>query len=599
MRPLTAVALTAGLLLAGVLPAAADPVAASGDGVRRPGGATATLDGLKTFDGAVLRTKGRSHSLPAGLFEMTVDGGGRLKTYGIDLHNPAREQAKYQETPGRQTSLASHRNAGKIRWILRHSFPQIDDLARLAKEAGTGPLTQRTAAAGTQVAIWRYSDGADVQALDPAAEKLADWLERRARQVGEPGVSLGLEPAVISGKPGRRIGPVTVRTDAERVSVAPAPGAAAGGVKVTDAAGKPVGTVTDGAKVYVHIPEGAPDGTAALVAQTATPVPVGRAFTSAAGSQAQILAHSSESTVSAQTKVVWAAEGVVPALSARHNCVTRGVDVTAANPGDAPFTVEVGGAAYTVAARGSRTVTVPVTEDQPYDVVVTGRAGSAEGPARTPAPAGDGSTAPRDARDSGGAADSGDDRGKRADGATATAPATGGTRDRVKAHAGDGTGDTRSTGRAARSTSGGRDSGGPGDADGTQSAADDSDSPVAADGTPDGTSDGTPDPASGGGDSVEDFRKSFRGVLDCRTAGVAAPAPVASASGMSQTPVSRSAPLPAGDTGEEAVAGVSDGDLAATGGSGITPLIAGGAAVLIVVGGVVLFVLRRRNPAGE
>ncbi|MER6910774.1 LAETG motif-containing sortase-dependent surface protein [Streptomyces sp. NPDC000594] len=40
----------------------------------------------------------------------------------------------------------------------------------------------------------------------------------------------------------------------------------------------------------------------------------------------------------------------------------------------------------------------------------------------------------------------------------------------------------------------------------------------------------------------------------------------------------------------------SDEDLAATGGSGITPLIAGGAAVLIAVGGATLLVLRRRNP---
>ncbi len=111
------------------------------------------LDGLKTFDSAVLRVKGkngepdRTQEVAAGLFEMTVDGGGKLKTYCIDLHNPTQDQAKYLETPWAETSLNSNRDAGRIRWILQHSYPQVDDLAALAKAAGTGPLTDRTAAA--------------------------------------------------------------------------------------------------------------------------------------------------------------------------------------------------------------------------------------------------------------------------------------------------------------------------------------------------------------------------------------------------------------------------------------------------------------------
>ncbi len=145
------------------------------------------LDGLKTFDSAVLRIAGengapcRTQELPAGLFEMTVDGGGKLKTYCIDLHNPTQDQAKYLRPLGRDLARRQpERGQDPLDPPALH--PQVDDLAALAEAAGTGPLTERTAAAGTQIAIWRYSDDADVTASDKQAEKLADWLQRSARQ---------------------------------------------------------------------------------------------------------------------------------------------------------------------------------------------------------------------------------------------------------------------------------------------------------------------------------------------------------------------------------------------------------------------------------
>lgn len=378
-RPAAALLLS-GLVAATVL-VGAGPAAAADDPGRHHGGAAAVLDGLKTFDSAVLRVKGRNgapdrtQEVPAGLFEMTVDGGGKLKTYCIDLHNPTQDQAKYLETPWAETSLNSNRDAGKIRWILQHSYPRVDDLAALAKAAGTGPLTERTAAAGTQVAIWRYSDGADVTAADKQAEKLADWLHRSARTVKEPRPSLTLEPAAVSGRAGERLGPVTVRTDADQVSVAPPAGAAAGGVRITDEKGAPVTDATDGDRLYFDVPKGAGDGTASLGVQATTSVPVGRAFAGTGRTQTQILAGSSESTVSARATATWAETGAAPALTARKNCAEGGVDVTAANRGDEPFTFELAGAEHTVAAGETRTVTVPVAEDQAYDVTITGAAG--------------------------------------------------------------------------------------------------------------------------------------------------------------------------------------------------------------------------------
>ncbi|WP_408055303.1 LAETG motif-containing sortase-dependent surface protein [Streptomyces paludis] len=361
--------LVAALSLSGAGSAAAD------EAPRHRGGAVATLDGLKTYDTAVLRVNGEDQRLPAGLFEMTVDGGGRLKTYCVDIHNPTQDQATYLETPWDQTSLGANKNAGRIRWILDHSYPRIDDLAALAKSAGSGPLTEKTAAAGTQVAIWRYSDGADVDAADAAAGKLADWLEKSAKDSAEPKASLTLEPSAVSGRAGEPIGPVTVRTDATGVTVTPPADAAASGIRITDKDGAPVTTAVDGTELYFDVPTDSADGSAAFGVEATTSVPVGRVFAGATKSQTQILAGSSDSTVSATATANWAAEGAIPAVTAEKNCAEGGVDVTAANQGDAPFTFELAGAEHTVAPGESTTVTVPVVEDEAYEITVTGTGG--------------------------------------------------------------------------------------------------------------------------------------------------------------------------------------------------------------------------------
>lgn len=458
-----AAVLTAGLVAAGTLVGASAATAAPADETgQHQGGATAVLDGLKTYDSALLRTKGENgepatQELPAGLFELDVDGGGQLKTYCIDIHNPTQDRAKYLETPWAQTSLGANENAGKIRWILQHSYPQVDDLSALAGEAGTGPLTAKTAAAGTQVAIWRFSDKADVEAKDAHAEKLADWLEKNAESLSEPKASVALEPAAVSGKAGERVGPVTVRTDAGQVSVTPPADAAAGGVTVTDKDGKPVTQAADGAGLYFDIPKGAADGSAALTVQATTSVPVGRVFAGLTKSQTMILAGSSQSTVTATATATWAEEGAVPALTAQKNCAKGGVDITASNKGDEPFTFELAGAEHTIAAGETRTVTIPVAEDQAYDFTITGPGG---------------------------------------------------------------------------------------------------------------------------------FSKNFKGVLDCETAGTPTP-------GDGVGTQSGSEPVPA-QTGTSSTG--AEGDLAATGGSSATPVIAGVAIALVVLGGGAVFFLRRKKP---
>ncbi|MEV0171920.1 Cys-Gln thioester bond-forming surface protein [Streptomyces sp. NPDC050803] len=370
-----AVTLASGLVAAGAL-AGAGPAAADDGTVQNQGGAAATIGGLKTYGAAVIHGDNGDQEISAGLFEMSVDGGGMLQTYCVDLHNPTQKDARYHETPWSGTSLGANEDAGRIRWILQNSYPQVNDLAALADRAGVnGGLTEQDAAAGTQVAIWRYSDGADVDAADPQAERLADYLEKNARDLAEPKAALTLDPPALSGHPGERIGPVTVHTGVDRVTVTPPADAAMSGVRIVDENGKRVTSAVDGGQVYFDVPEDAADGTAELTVQASTTVPVGRAFASESRSQTQILAGSSESTVSATASATWAKTGAIPALSAVENCAEGGVDLTAVNEGDEEFTFELLGIDYTIAAGESRTVTIPLQEDQAYDFTIEGPGG--------------------------------------------------------------------------------------------------------------------------------------------------------------------------------------------------------------------------------
>ncbi|WP_225860688.1 thioester domain-containing protein [Streptomyces triticiradicis] len=370
---LAAAALVWGLAAAGTVAAAG--AAAADEIPQDQGGATATMGDLKTYGSAVVHENGEDSWVSAGLFEMTVENGGMLQTYCIDLHNPTQRDARYQETSWSGTSLSGNKNAGRIRWILENSYPQVNDLAALAEKAGAGGLTEQDAAAGTQVAIWRYSDGADVDAADPQAEKLADYLQKNAQDLPEPAASLTLSPAAVSGHPGERLGPVTVHTNASSVTVTPPTDIAAGGVKVVDENGKPVTSTANGSRLFFDVPKDSADGSTSLTVQASTTVPVGRAFTSETRSQTQILAGSSESTVSAAATANWAVKGAIPALSAQKDCARSGVGITAANKGDEAFTFELMGVEHTIAPGISETLTIPLQEDQAYDFTIGGPEG--------------------------------------------------------------------------------------------------------------------------------------------------------------------------------------------------------------------------------
>ena len=120
------------------------------------------------------------------------------------------------------------------------------------------------------------------------------------------------------------------------------------------------------------MPTGIQPGSAKLTVRRTTTVPIGRAFVSESKSQTQILAGTSTASVEAVATANWANKGAIPAVSAMKDCAKGGVDITASNKGDQPFTFELGGQKHTIEAGKSQTVTIPVAEDQAYDFTIKG-----------------------------------------------------------------------------------------------------------------------------------------------------------------------------------------------------------------------------------
>ncbi|MFC9732838.1 Cys-Gln thioester bond-forming surface protein [Streptomyces roseolus] len=442
------------------------------------GGANATLGGLKE-SGDIWIGDEEGDPISGGLFELTVDDGGSLQAYCIDLLTPTDPGTKYKETDWDKSTLHDNPNAGKIRWILQHSYPEVNDLGALAGKAGVDALTGDEAATATQAAIWKYSDNVKATPVDPEAKALAAYLvaeAAKAPEQEEPKVSLAAAPASIAGKAGDKLGPVKVTTTAADGAVKVSlPADAPANVKVVDKDGKAVTSAGNNTELFLDVPAGTPDGTTKIGLQTETEVAIGRVFGSVEGhEQTLILAGSSKSTINTEVIAAWAKKGAVPAVTVAENCAKGGLDITASNEGDEDWTFDVKGVSYTIKAGETKTVTVPVAEDTAYDFTITGPNG---------------------------------------------------------------------------------------------------------------------------------FSKSFQGVLDCKTA----PSPEPSTGTPSATPstgtptetpsASASTPAPTATDASTGTTGTTGGDLAETGSSNATPMIAGIAVALVLVGGGAVFFLRKKKAA--
>ncbi|WP_327066758.1 Cys-Gln thioester bond-forming surface protein [Kitasatospora sp. NBC_01250] len=383
--------LTSSMMVGGGFVLAGAAVADGGTGA----GATATLqDGLK-FGGQIKINDG-DWNAGGGLIVLKNADGTEFDTYCIDLNMETKPHAKYQETAWSGTSLATNPDAGKINWILQNSYPQVSDLHKLGSEVGVPSLDANEAAAGTQAAIWHFSDHVKAVPLDAGAATLASYLISHVQDVKEPAPSLTLSPSSVSGKSGSLLGPITVASTGNSVSASLDSTSSAAGVVLTDKSGNVLSDqsgaltkpVQNGDQLFVKAPAGANAGTATVSAKASADVQVGRAFTSLGytpsnHSQTLILAGTQTDTVTASATATWAPTGPVLAFSAMVDCTKSGVVVTATNNGDQPFTVGVtdegsGMPSLTVAPGQTQSEVVPVGEGAAYDIKVTGPKGQQE-----------------------------------------------------------------------------------------------------------------------------------------------------------------------------------------------------------------------------
>ncbi|MBV6697632.1 Cys-Gln thioester bond-forming surface protein [Kitasatospora aureofaciens] len=371
----TSLALGGGLLAAGAAAAAA------------PGaGVTAVVE--NTMLGEKIDVDGGS-TVEGGLFTLKTSSG-ELQTYCIDFGNPVYldSQAKYQESDWKSSSLGRKdkaQDASKIRWILENSYPQVTDLEKLSKDAAVdGQLSKEDAAAGTQAAIWKFSDGKDAVPQNSKARQLRDYLigDKNKGIAAEPKPSLTLAPDV-SGKSGSKLGPFTLNSSAGQVKLA-VNGNSADKIKVLDKDGKPVGDALNGpiakdTQLFLDVPAGTPDGGAVLTASAETVVPSGRVFLSEGytpekHSQTMILAGSSKLSVSANAKANWKqGKGALIDSIAQVECENSGVRVSVANGGDEAATVTVKpGKDLTVQPGKTESLLLTVANKAAYDITVTG-----------------------------------------------------------------------------------------------------------------------------------------------------------------------------------------------------------------------------------
>nr|WP_157527777.1 thioester domain-containing protein [Kibdelosporangium sp. MJ126-NF4]CEL16339.1 hypothetical protein [Kibdelosporangium sp. MJ126-NF4]CTQ94263.1 hypothetical protein [Kibdelosporangium sp. MJ126-NF4] len=258
-----------------------------------------------------------------------------VQTYCVDIEQriddqgPGYVEADWNKHPKKDSAF--HKNSPKINWVLHNGFPQVK-VADLAKRVGAefeGGLSEAEAVAGTQAAVWSFSDNRKLKDVlapkDPKEHAKADkkdvfavydYLTKNAGEgiSTEPKPVLKLEPNKLSGKPGTLIGPFVVTTSASGVSIA---AKLPDGVIFSDKDGKELPKADVAAKIqqldkyefYLKVPSTLATGKVDFTVSGDTEFSLGRLFISKDDkkpSQSLILAKSEKVRLSAPGAAEWA-----------------------------------------------------------------------------------------------------------------------------------------------------------------------------------------------------------------------------------------------------------------------------------------------------
>jgi TQXA domain-containing protein/LPXTG-motif cell wall-anchored protein len=282
-------------LLVTTLPAVAATTGVFAGGTRA--GATVTIDGQRTQT-TLLGLELEDHTL--------------LETYCVELDVNARRHARLAEAP-----WADYPDAGeqfnahpeKVLWILHNSYPNVT-LGDLSAKAGA-QLDEAEAIAGTQAAIWHFSNGADLDATGNPADiaALYGYLTGSANTgvAQQPPVSLSITPAGgAEAQAGAAAGPFTVHTTAAHVTLkVDGPD----GVHAVGPGGAPLTTIADGTQFWLSAPAGAATGEATVSAFAKAEVQKGRLFVGIDNdthpTQTLIVAANTKAAVTAESSARW------------------------------------------------------------------------------------------------------------------------------------------------------------------------------------------------------------------------------------------------------------------------------------------------------
>ena len=287
-------------------------------------------------DGDGVRIVGHANPVPTSLFSLKLDNDDtQLMTYCVELDVDARLGARMIESPWSAYPDKAEVFAAapdKVLWILHHSYPSIDLTA--LSETIKAELTEREAIAGTQAAIWHFSNDATLDADNPEdIRKLYDYLTGEANTgIGEqPPVSLSLTPETVSDvEAGVKAGPFTVDSTAADVQLTVE---GPDGVQLVDGSGQQVEPLDKDIfgmpvqpldkdifsvqEFWLTAPSGGAAGEAIIRATALATVELGRLFVGEDNdenpTQTLIVASSTPTEATAEARASWIAAPAPPA----------------------------------------------------------------------------------------------------------------------------------------------------------------------------------------------------------------------------------------------------------------------------------------------
>jgi TQXA domain-containing protein/LPXTG-motif cell wall-anchored protein len=289
-------------------------------------GATGTAPGTGT-KGFRVNVGGVGDNPTTMLLDLTLSTGANLKVYCVEIRTDlatgkdAMVEVPWANYPDSASPFA--KNGNRINWLLHHGFPVVSlkELQKTLTAAGAevhGGLSEQEAITATQAAAWHFSDGTDLNTTDPLLDSddkdaeadvlaLYDYLIDEDGNVGIDEAktpTLAINPGVLAGDPGTRIGPFTVSTTGE---VKDLKQTLPDGVRITDKDGKDLAAaaIKNGTQLFFDVPAGTAPGSASVDITATAEGATGRLFVGRSGKAQSLIVAQAQPTLTANAQASW------------------------------------------------------------------------------------------------------------------------------------------------------------------------------------------------------------------------------------------------------------------------------------------------------